>query len=318
MATHAIRNTTLIKAEAQRLGFSFVGISRAEFMEEEARRLEAWLNQGFHGEMAYMANHFDLRTDPTRLFPGAKSVVSLAFNYFPKKSQEDPTAPRLARYAYGKDYHQVLRDKLRALLDFIQTHIGDVQGRGFTDSAPILERDWARRSGLGWVGKNTLLIHPKAGSYFFLAELVLDLPLEPDAPLRDYCGTCRRCIEACPTNAIAPSGYVMDGSRCISYLTIELKGDIPVLFQDKMANWMFGCDICQEVCPWNRFATPHREPAFEPHPQLLAMSARDWEEITEEVFRAVFKGSAVKRTKFSGLKRNIRFLQTPKSPTLPE
>lgn len=318
MTNHSVRHAAIIKAEARRLGFSFVGIARAAFMEAEARRLEDWLHRGFHGEMAYMANHFDLRTDPRRLFPGAQSVISLAFNYFPEKEQADPDAPRLARYAYGRDYHQVLREKLRELLHFIQSQIGEVQGRGFTDSAPIMERDWARRSGLGWVGKNTLLIHPKAGSYFFLAELIVDLALEPDTPLRDYCGTCRRCIDACPTDAIAAPGYLMDGSRCISYLTIELKGAIPSEFQEKMANWMFGCDICQEVCPWNRFARPHQEPAFQPHPKLLDMSNRDWEEITEDLFREIFRGSAVKRTKYSGLRRNIQFLHSPKSPNLPE
>lgn len=318
MTTVPAQYAMRIKSEAQRLGFSFVGISKAEFMTEEARRLEAWLNQGYHGSMGYLANHFDLRVDPTRLFPGAKSVISLAFNYFPERGQEDPLAPKLARYAYGQDYHHVLRDKLRDLLEFIQTHIGAVQGRGFTDSAPILERDWARRSGLGWVGKNTLLIHPKAGSYFFLAELILDLELEPDQPIRDHCGTCRRCIDACPTQAIAPNGYVMDGSRCISYLTIELKGEIPQLFQGHMENWMFGCDICQEVCPWNRFSSPHKEPAFEPHPDLLSMKQRDWEELTEPVFQELFRRSAVKRTKFNGLKRNINFLNAGKNTNLAE
>lgn len=311
------RNAALIKAEAARLGFSFIGIAKAEFMDEEARRLEAWLNKGYHGEMSYLARHFDLRTDPTKLFPGAKSVISLAYNYFPEKKQQDPEAPKIARYAYGKDYHFVLRDKLRALLHFIQEHIGEVAGRGFTDSAPLLERDWARRSGVGWVGKNTLLLRPGVGSWFFLAELVLDLELEPDSPLRDHCGTCRRCIDACPTGAISPQGYLMDGSKCISYLTIELKSDIPEAFRGQMENWMFGCDICQEVCPWNRFATPHGEPAFAPHPDLLSLQRREWEDISEELFRELFRGSAVKRTGYRGLKRNISFLLEKSSLSSP-
>ena len=297
-----------IREEAVRLGFFHLGIARAEFMEEEARRLEQWLALGYHGEMAYMDNYFDLRTDPRKLFPGAKSILSLAFNYAPEVGQQDPEAPRIARYAYGKDYHFVLRDKLRALLSAVREGIGEVQGRGFVDSAPLLERDWARRSGNGWIGKNTLAIHPKAGSYFFLAELVLDLELPPDPPMKDYCGTCTRCIDACPTGAISPQGYLLDGSKCISYLTIELKNAIPESFRGKMGNWAFGCDICQEVCPWNRFATPHREPAFDPHPHLLGMPRGEWLELTEEVFREVFRHSAVKRAKYSGLKRNIAFL----------
>lgn len=299
----------LIKAEARRLGFELVGVAKAEFMDAEARRLEAWLKLGFHGKMSYMENHFDLRTDPTRLVPGAKSVISLACNYFPSEGPLDPEAPKVARYAYGKDYHLVLREKLRALIEFIRTHIGSVDGRGFTDSGPVLERDWAKRSGLGWTGKNTLTLNPKMGSYFFLAELITDLDLEPDAPIRDHCGTCRRCIDACPTGAISPSGYLLDGSKCISYLTIELKEAIPESFRGNMNNWVFGCDICQEVCPWNRFSKPNLEPAFQPHPDFLSMTRRDWQEITQEVFREVFRGSAVKRTKFSGLQRNLRFLK---------
>lgn len=298
----------LVKAAAYRLGFSFAGIARAGFMEPEARRLEAWLNKGFHGEMSYMANHFELRTDPTKLVPGAKSVVSLLYNYYPDQQQQDPHAPRIARYAYGKDYHFVLRDKLRELLQVIREEIGEVDGRGFVDSAPVLERDWAKRAGTGWIGKNTLLIHPKAGSYFFLAELILDLELAPDGPIKDYCGACRRCIDACPTGAIAPEGYLLDAGKCISYLTIELKNAIPESFRDQMANWAFGCDICQEVCPWNRFSKPHQEPDFEPHPDLMNLNRREWMEITEDVFREVFRHSAVKRTKFSGLKRNLAFL----------
>ena len=304
-----LQHTILLKGEAQRLGFSFVGISKAEKMEPEAQRLEAWLNQNYHGKMAYLANHFEKRIDPTKLVPGAKSVVSLMYNYHTDQKQADANAPKISTYAYGKDYHFVVKDKLRQLLQFLQTEIGAVEGRCFVDSAPVLERDWAKRSGLGWIGKNTMLIHPKAGSYFFLAELIIDLDLVADEPIKDFCGTCRKCIEACPTEAISSDGYVMDGSKCISYLTIELKENIPAEFEGKMDNWMFGCDVCQEVCPWNRFSTKHQEPAFEPHPDLLDLSKNDWEEITEDVFRQLFQKSAVKRTKYSGLKRNINFLK---------
>ncbi|MEM6963753.1 MAG: tRNA epoxyqueuosine(34) reductase QueG [Bacteroidota bacterium] len=302
------QRTDFIKSKAYEMGFEFVGIAKAEKMDEEAKRLEQWLNQGFHGKMQYMENHFEKRIDPTKLVEGSKSVVTLLYNYFPEEKQEDADAPKIAKYAYGKDYHFVIKDKLRDLLAIINEAIGEVGGRCFVDSAPVLERDWAKRSGLGWIGKNTLLIHPKRGSFFFLAELIIDLELEPDAPIKDYCGRCTRCIDACPTGAISPNGYVMDGSKCISYLTIELREAIPNDFKDKMQGWMFGCDICQDVCPWNRFAKKHSEPAFEPHPDLLEMKKEDWEEITEEVFRKVFKKSAVKRTKFSGLKRNINFL----------
>lgn len=303
------QHTHLLKQEAHRLGFTFVGVAKAEQMEEEARRLEDWLKNGMHGKMGYMANHFDKRTDPTKLVPGAKSVLSLLYNHHTPEKQKDPEAPKISQYAYGEDYHFVIKRKLKSLLQFIQDQIGAVDGRCFVDSAPVLERDWAKRAGTGWVGKNTLLIHPKQGSYFFLAELIIDLELDYDGPMKDYCGTCRRCIDACPTEAIAPEGYVVDGSKCISYLTIELKEAIPEEFQGKMANWAFGCDICQEVCPWNRFAKRHEEPTFEPHPDLLEMKKKDWEEITEEVFREIFRRSAVKRTKYSGLKRNIDFLK---------
>jgi epoxyqueuosine reductase len=302
-------HTRLIREEAHRLGFSYVGVARVEYMDEEARRLEEWLNLGMHGKMDYMANHFDMRVDPALLVPGARSVVCLAYNYYTEKKQSDPQAPRISRYAYGEDYHFVIKRKLKELLHFIREKIGEVNGRCFVDSAPVLERDWARRSGIGWAGKNTLLIHPKAGSYFFLAELIIDLELEYNSPMKDYCGSCTRCIEACPTGAISPQGYLVDGSKCISYLTIELKEAIPEEFKGKMENWMFGCDICQEVCPWNRFARPHQESAFEPRPRLLEMSRRDWEEITEEVFQEIFRKSAVKRTKFKGLQRNIEFLK---------
>ena len=302
--------TEKIRNEAYRLGFEFVGIAKAEQMTEEARRLEAWLNQGFHGKMSYMANHFDKRIDPRKLVEGAKSVITLTYNYFTDEKQEDPEAPKVARYAYGKDYHYVVKDKLKELLHFIETEIGEVHGRAFVDSAPVLERDWAKRSGVGWVGKNTLLINPKAGSYFFLAELILDLDLIYDNPMKDYCGRCRKCIDACPTDAISSEGYIMDGSKCISYLTIELKDEIiPPQYKDKMEGWMFGCDICQEVCPWNRFSKPHQEAQFEPHPHLTSMTKQEWTEITEDVFNEIFKKSPVKRTKFEGLKRNITFLK---------
>lgn len=278
-------------------------------MEEEARRLEAWLRQGAHGQMAYMENHFDLRTDPTKLVPGAKSVICLTFNYHNPEKQKDPEAPRISQYAYGQDYHYLIKHRLKSLLYFMQEKIGAVSGRCFVDSAPVLERDWARRAGLGWNGRNTLTIHPRRGSYFFLAEIICDLPLAYDDPIRDHCGTCRRCIDACPTEAISPEGYFLDASKCISYLTIELREAIPAGFKGKLDNWMFGCDVCQEVCPWNRFAHRHDEPAFEPHPDLLNMTKRDWVELTEEVFGQLFRKSAVKRTRFSGLQRNIKFLE---------
>ena len=279
-------------------------------MEPETRRLEAWLNGGNHGKMGYMANHFEKRTDPTKLVEGSKTVVSLMYNYYNEKQQQDPEAPKISKYAYGKDYHFILKDKLKQLLEFIQQQIGEVDGRAFVDSAPVLERDWARRSGLGWMGKNTMLIRPGTGSYYFLAELIIDLELESDDPIKDHCGTCKRCIDACPTEAISPNGYVMDGSKCISYFTIELKEEIPNDYKGMFDNWMFGCDVCQQVCPWNRFAKPHNEPAFEPHPDLLKMNKREWEEITQEVFSSIFKKSAVKRTKYAGLKRNIEFLKS--------
>ncbi len=300
----------LITEEAQRLGFAQVGFAKAEYMDEEARRLEDWLLQGRHGSMQYLENHFDKRVDPTKLVEGAKTVIALTYNYYTEQAQTDPEAPKISKYAYGRDYHFVIKDKLKSLLHFIKENIGEVNGRCFVDSAPVLERDWAKRAGTGWVGKNTLLIHPKKGSYFFLAELIIDLELlEYDDPMKDYCGTCTRCIDACPTEAISPEGYLVDGSKCISYFTIELKDAIPTDYKGKFENWMFGCDICQEVCPWNRFSKPHQEPAFEPHPALLEMNKREWEEITEAVFQKVFKDSAVKRTKYAGLKRNIDFLK---------
>ena len=302
------RHTELVRREAHRLGFGFVGFARAQKLDEEAVRLEKWLNANAHGKMAYMANHFDMRVDPTLLVPGAKTVICLTFNYFNPDKQEDPDAPVIASYAYGQDYHFVVKDRLKSLLDYIRTEIGEVDGRCFVDSAPVMEREWAKRSGIGWNGRNTLTINPKAGSFFFLAEIICDLPLIYDDPVRDHCGTCRRCIDACPTEAISPEGYFLDASRCISYLTIELREEIPATFKGKTDNWMFGCDVCQDVCPWNRFSRRHETPEFEPHPDLLGMTRRDWQELTEEVFGRVFRKSAVKRVKFEGLKRNISFL----------
>jgi len=300
--------TRLIRQEAARLGFSHCGVSKAGFLEEEAPLLEKWLKNGMHGKMHYMETHFDKRLDPRKLVDGAKSVVSLLLNYYTDKKQEDPGAPKISMYAYGKDYHDVIKKKLKAFLDFIRAHIGEVNGRVFVDSAPVLDKAWAKKSGLGWIGKNTNLINPKAGSYFFIAELILDLELEPDAPIQDYCGTCSACIDACPTDAIIQP-YVVDGSKCISYFTIELKEEIPVQVKGKFENWAFGCDICQQVCPWNSFSTPHHEREFNASDELLKMKKSDWDEITEDVFQKLFKHSAVTRTGFKGLKKNIAFLK---------
>jgi len=286
----------------------FCGVSKAEFLEEEAPRLEKWLESNMHGNMNYMENNFDKRLDPTLLVDGAKSVVSLALNYFPEKVQSDDTF-KLSKYAYGEDYHFIIKYKLKELMKFIHQEIGEVGGRVFVDSAPVLDRAWAKKSGLGWIGKNANLINKEAGSFFFIAELIIDLELEADGPVKDYCGTCTACIDECPTDAI-PEPYVVDGSKCISYLTIELKDEIiPKDFQGKMESWMFGCDICQDVCPWNRFSKPHNEPLLNPKPNLLGLNKKDWEDLTEEVFRDLFKNSPVKRTKFKGLKRNIDFLK---------
>ncbi|MCB0771178.1 MAG: tRNA epoxyqueuosine(34) reductase QueG [Flavobacteriales bacterium] len=299
-------NARLLKAEAERLGFLACGIAKAEFLEREAPRLEQWLRQGKHGRMGYMANHFDLRLDPRRLLPGARSVISLAYNYHTDGVQEDPEAPKVSTYAFGRDYHKVIKKRLEPLMDFIQERFGDVAMRSFVDSAPVLEKAWAERAGIGWRGKHTNVIRQGQGSYFFLCEIIVDLELEPDAPATDHCGTCRRCIEACPTDAITP--YGVDGSRCISYLTIELKESIPEEFAGKMENWAFGCDICQQVCPWNRFSTLHTEPEFDPRPELLALTKDEWYGMTEVLFDRLFEGSAVKRTKYEGLQRNVRFL----------
>lgn len=302
------RHTQLIKDKAQELGFFFTGISKADFLEEEAKRLETWLKNDFHGKMSYMENHFDKRLDPRLLVDNAKSVVSLLLNYYPEESIQPIDAPKISKYAYGKDYHDVIKSKLQELFEFIHEEIGEVGGRVFVDSAPVMDKAWAKKSGLGWIGKNTNLIHPKNGSFFFIAEMILDIDLVPDGPMKDYCGTCTRCIDACPTDAIVQP-YIVDGSRCISYLTIELKDEIiPSEFKGKMDNWMFGCDICQDVCPWNRFSKPTKEQAFNPHEALLKMNKKDWQDLTEEVFQELFRKSAVKRTKFKGLKRNIEFL----------
>ncbi|SEP74615.1 epoxyqueuosine reductase [Hyunsoonleella jejuensis] len=302
-----IKYTKLIKTEAKRLGFLSCGISKAEFLEEEAPRLEQWLNQNMHGGMRYMENHFDKRLDPTKLVEDSKSVVSLLLNYFPSEVQNSESY-KISKYAYGTDYHFVIKDKLKSLLHFIQEEIGEVNGRAFVDSAPVLDKAWAAKSGLGWIGKHSNLLTQQVGSFYFIAELIIDLELEYDTPVTDHCGTCTACIDACPTEAITEP-YVVDGSKCISYFTIELKENIPSEFKGEFDDWMFGCDVCQDVCPWNRFSKAHNEPLFNPHPELLSMSKKDWQEITEETFRKVFKKSAVKRTKYSGLKRNIEFLQ---------
>lgn len=303
------QNTQLIKEEAHRLGFSFVGFSKADFLEEEAPRLEKWLKEKQHGEMSYMENHFDKRLDPRLLVEGSKSVISLLYNYYSDQIQCDSTAPKISTYAYGEDYHFVIKHKLKSLLYFIQEKIGEVDARVFTDSAPVLDRAWAKKAGLGWIGKNANLINKNQGSYFFIAEVILDLDLIYDSPVQDYCGTCTKCIDACPTEAIIQP-YVVDGSKCISYFTIELKDAIPQEVKGKMDDWMFGCDICQKVCPWNSFSIQHNEPAFNPHPDLLSMTKEDWEDLQEDTFKELFRKSAVKRTKFSGLKRNITFLKS--------
>jgi epoxyqueuosine reductase len=299
--------THLVKKTAASLGFSFCGISKAEFLEEEAPRLEEWLNRGHQGKMSYLENHFDKRLDPTLLVPGAKSVISLLYNYYPEKDLANDGTLKVSKYAYGEDYHIVIKDKLKIFLDTLQREVGEIQGRAFVDSAPVLERAWAKRSGLGWIGKNSLLLNREMGSFFFLAELIVDLELEYDSPVKDYCGTCTACMDACPTDAITQP-YVVDGSKCISYFTIELKEEIPSDVKGKFENWVFGCDICQDVCPWNSFAKPHQEPRFMPPPELASITTREWKEITQEIFQTLFKNSAVKRTKFDGLKRNIRFI----------
>lgn len=299
-----------IKDEAIRLGFLSCGISRAQFLEDQAPKLEQWLNENKHGKMSYMENHFDKRLDPRKLVEGAKSVISLLYNYFPSQHQNEDSY-KIAKYAYGTDYHFVLKDKLKSLLHFIQTEIGEVYGRVFVDSAPILEKAWAAKSGLGWIGKNSNLLTQKVGSFYFIAEIIVDLELCYDNPTTDHCGSCTACIDACPTSAIV-APYVVDGSKCISYFTIELKENIPENYANKLDNWMFGCDVCQDVCPWNRFSKPHKEPLFNTKKQILDYHYKDWEEITEEVFKAIFKDSPLKRKKFQGIKSTLAILQTKK------
>ncbi len=308
MINNKEKHTQFIKSEAKRLGFISCGISKAGFLETEAPRLEEWLNKNRNGQMSYMENHFDKRLDPTLLVLGAKSVISLLLNYYPEQSQNSETY-KISKYAYGTDYHFIIKDKLKELLQSIQTEIGDIDGRAFVDSAPVLDKAWAAKSGLGWIGKNSNLLTKTVGSFYFIAELIVDLELDYDHAVTNHCGSCTACIDACPTEAIV-APYVVDGSKCISYFTIELKEQLPNDMKGKFEDWAFGCDICQDVCPWNKFSKPHSEPLFNPHPDLLSMSKSDWKNITEETFRAVFKDSAVKRTKFSGLTRNINFLES--------
>ncbi len=303
-------NTAFVKQSAAHLGFEFCGVAAAAFLEEDARRLESWLSRGMQGSMGYMENHFDLRTDPGKLVPGAKSVITLLFNYYPEEAQPG-AVPKISKYAYGNDYHDVIRKKLQDLIAGLRQVLGDFAGRGFVDSAPVLERAWAQKSGLGFIGKNGNLINKQKGSFFFIATLITDLQLVADDPYaKDYCGSCTRCIDACPTNAILP-GKVVDGSKCISYFTIELKDAlIPDQVKGKFDNWAFGCDTCQDVCPWNRFATPHRKEELKPIPEILSFNEKDWEDLTQESFKVIFKNSPLKRTKYAGLKRNLQFLAT--------
>ena len=305
--TTAFTYSSIIKNEAKRLGFDFCGISKAEFLEEEAPRLEKWLTTNKHGNMEYMENHFDKRLDPRLLVEDARSVISLLYNYFPSQ-QQNPDAPKISKYAYGLDYHDVIKDKLKEFVNTLKEKIGDVNGRVFVDSAPVMDKAWAKKSGLGWIGKNSNLINKQQGSFFFIAELILDLDLEYDGPIKDYCGTCTRCIDACPTEAIVEP-YVVDGSKCISYFTIELKDAIPNDFKKQFDDWVFGCDVCQDVCPWNSFALPNKEEKFLNTHGLLDYSRDEWYDLSEELFSKVFKGSAVKRTKYKGLKRNLEFIK---------
>ena len=300
------KHTHLIKTEAKRLGFLSCGISKAQFLEEEAPRLESWLKNNMQGEMRYMENYFEKRLDPSLLVQDSKSVISLLLNYFPENQPEE-NSYKISKYAYGTDYHIVIKNKLKELLNYIHEEIGEVGGRAFVDSAPVLDKAWAAKSGLGWIGKHTNLITKQVGSFYFIAEIIIDIELEYDHPVTDHCGSCTACIDACPTDAIVES-YKVDGSKCISYFTIELKNEIPKEYSTQFEDWIFGCDICQDVCPWNRYSKVHNEPLFNPKPELLTYTKKDWEDITEEVFQELFKNSAVKRTKYSGLKRNIRLL----------
>ncbi len=308
------KNTFLIKQTAASLGFDYCGIAKAVQLEEDARRLESWLNKGLQGSMQYMENYFDLRVDPAKLVPGAKSVITLLLNYYPEQQQQ-PDAPRIAKYAFGKDYHEVIREKLKTFIALIKDTIGDIHGRGFVDSAPVLERSWAQRSGLGWIGKNGNLLTKQGGSFYFIATLITDLELNYDDPfVKDYCGTCTRCIDACPTDAILPD-KVVDGSKCISYFTIELKEMmIPGEMKGKFDSWMFGCDTCQDVCPWNRFSKPTGETAFTALPEILNFSTTEWEAMTEESFKKIFKNSPLNRAKFKGIHRNLKFLNLTPCP----
>jgi epoxyqueuosine reductase len=304
----AERHTAFIREQALALGFSYCGMARAQYLDEDARRLEAWLHQGMHGKMSYMENHFDLRVDPARLVPGARSVITLLMNYYPEAEQQEE-APKISKYAYGQDYHEVIRAKLNLLLHSLRLQVGEVQGRGFVDSAPVLERTWAQKSGLGWIGKNGMLINRQSGSFYFIATLITDLELAYDEPLaKDFCGSCTRCIDHCPTEAILPN-KVVDGSKCISYFTIELKDALlPEGLQDKFHNWLFGCDVCQDVCPWNRFSKPTQEAGFRPIPEILNLSTSQWEEMSEEAFREIFRHSPIKRTRYKGIRRNLQFI----------
>lgn len=302
------RYTVLVKQTSRQLGFDYCGIAKAQPLDDDARKLEAWLNKGMHGQMKYMENYFDLRIDPTKLVPGAKSVITLLLNYYPQQ-QQNSDAPKIAKYAYGQDYHEVIREKLNQFLFLLRNEIGAIQGRGFVDSAPVLERSWATKSGLGWIGKNGNLLNKQSGSFFFIATLITDVELQYDEPYAtDFCGTCTRCIDACPTQAILP-GKVVDGSRCISYFTIELKDMLlPQEMHGRFDNWMFGCDTCQDVCPWNRFSKPTQQPDFIPIPEILNLTTQQWEAMTEESFRKIFKQSALKRTKYKGIQRNLKFI----------
>ncbi len=307
------QHSNLIKSLADGLGFSYCGIAKAALLCDDAKRLEQWLAKGMHGNMQYMENYFDLRIDPTKLVPGAKSVITLLLNYYPEQQQYSEI-PKIAKYAFGKDYHEVIRDKMKELIRLMKETIGEVNGRGFVDSAPVLERAWAVKSGLGWVGKNGNLINKQQGSFFFIATLITDLELEYDSPYaKDFCGTCTKCIDSCPTDAILPD-KVIDGSKCISYFTIELKEAlIPESMKGKFDDWMFGCDVCQDVCPWNRFSKSTNEQDFTPIPAILNFSFNQWEELTEESFKEIFKQSPLKRSKFAGIKRNLHFIKTSNS-----
>jgi epoxyqueuosine reductase len=310
---NADRYKSFIKQKANELGFFYCGFSTAGFLADEAPKLERWLSEGLHGKMSYMENHFDKRLDPTKLVEGSNSVISLLLNYYPSESQTE-NAPKISKYAYGEDYHLVIKDKLKLLVESMKEEIGDIQGRVFVDSAPVMDKAWAKKAGLGWLGKNTNLIHPKEGSFFFIAEIISDLSFTQDPPMRDYCGTCSKCLDACPTNALA-TPYQIDASRCISYLTIELKDQlIPQQFNESMENWMFGCDICQDVCPWNRFSKAHQEKRFNPDFELLNLNTNEWQALTSDHFEILFKNSAIKRTGFQGLKRNINFLKPIEKP----